>query len=81
MDYRLEEYIEMNMSSYIEKLFTLKGKVAVITGGTGVLGSTMCYALANAGAKVVVLGRRMEAANAIVPCEKCPVLAITKMSE
>lgn len=65
MDYRLEEFTEMNMS-YIEKLFTLKGKVAVVTGGTGVLGSAMCCSLANAGAKVVVLGRRMEAANAIV---------------
>ncbi|GHN02549.1 dioxygenase [Cytophagales bacterium WSM2-2] len=54
------------MSSYIENLFTLKGKVAVVTGGTGVLGSAMCYALANAGAKVVILGRRMEAANVIV---------------
>lgn len=53
------------MSSYIEKLFTLEGKVAVVTGGTGVLGSAMCYALANAGAKVAVLGRRKEAANAI----------------
>jgi NAD(P)-dependent dehydrogenase (short-subunit alcohol dehydrogenase family) len=52
--------------SYIEKLFTLKDKVAVVTGGTGVLGSTMCYALGDAGAKVVVLGRRVEAANAIV---------------
>jgi len=51
--------------SYTEKLFTLKGKVAVVTEGTGVLGSAMCYALANAGAKVVVLGRRMEAATAI----------------
>jgi NAD(P)-dependent dehydrogenase (short-subunit alcohol dehydrogenase family) len=52
--------------SYIEKLFTLKDTVAVVTGGTGVLGSTMCHALADAGAKVVVLGRRVEAANAIV---------------
>src|SRR5258706_1385256 len=52
--------------SYIEKLFTLKGKVAVVTGGTGVLGSAMCYALASAGANVVVMGRRMEVAYAIV---------------
>jgi NAD(P)-dependent dehydrogenase (short-subunit alcohol dehydrogenase family) len=66
MDYRLEEYIEQTVMSYIEKLFTLKDKVAVVTGGTGVLGSTMCYALGDAGAKVVVLGRRVEAANAIV---------------
>jgi NAD(P)-dependent dehydrogenase (short-subunit alcohol dehydrogenase family) len=52
--------------SYIEEIFALKNKVAVVTGGTGVLGSAMCYALAKAGAKVVVLGRRIEAANGIV---------------
>jgi len=52
--------------SYIENLFGLKGKVAVVTGGTGVLGSEMCLALASAGAKVVVLGRRKEAADELV---------------
>lgn len=52
--------------SYIENLFTLQNKVAVVTGGTGVLGSAMGYALANAGAKVVVIGRRIDAANAVV---------------
>src|SRR5690554_2283349 len=35
----------------------LQGKVAVITGGTGVLGSTMVKSLAKEGVKVVVLGR------------------------
>jgi NAD(P)-dependent dehydrogenase (short-subunit alcohol dehydrogenase family) len=52
--------------SYIEELFGLKGKVAVVTGGTGVLGSEMCLALARAGADVVVLGRRKDAADAVV---------------
>ncbi len=49
--------------SYIEKLFSLKNKVAVVTGGTGVLGSEMSLALANAGAKVAILGRRKDAAD------------------
>lgn len=51
------------MISYLENLFTLKSKVAVVTGGTGVLGSAMCKALANAEAAVVILGRRKEAAD------------------
>lgn len=52
--------------SYIEQLFGLKNKVAVVTGGTGVLGSAMCHALAQAGARVVILGRRKEAAAELV---------------
>jgi NAD(P)-dependent dehydrogenase (short-subunit alcohol dehydrogenase family) len=51
------------MNSYLENLFTLKSKVAIVTGGTGVLGNAMCKALANAGATVVILGRRKEAAD------------------
>ena len=37
--------------------FSLHGKVIVITGATGVLGEAMSLAVAEAGAKVVVLGR------------------------
>jgi NAD(P)-dependent dehydrogenase (short-subunit alcohol dehydrogenase family) len=51
--------------SYVEKLFSLKNKVAVVTGGTGVLGTQMCLSLANAGAKVVILGRRKDTATAL----------------
>jgi NAD(P)-dependent dehydrogenase (short-subunit alcohol dehydrogenase family) len=51
--------------SYIEKLFSLKDKIVVVTGGTGVLGTQMCFALANAGAKVAILGRRKEAADTL----------------
>ncbi len=40
------------------KLFSLEGKVAVVTGGTGVLGGAMVRGLAQAGATVGVLGRR-----------------------
>jgi NAD(P)-dependent dehydrogenase (short-subunit alcohol dehydrogenase family) len=51
--------------SYLDKLFGIQNKVAIVTGGTGVLGGTMCEALANAGAKVVIIGRRKEAADAL----------------
>src|SRR5687768_12532183 len=36
------------------------GKVAVITGGSGVLGSAMAIALSRAGAKVAILGKTAE---------------------
>lgn len=52
--------------TYLEHIFGLNNKVAVVTGGTGVLGSAMCSALAQAGARVVVLGRRKTAAEELV---------------
>lgn len=42
--------------------FRLAGKVAVVTGGTGVLGGAMAHGLAAAGAKVAILGRRADKA-------------------
>ncbi|SFU56189.1 hypothetical protein SAMN05216480_107113 [Pustulibacterium marinum] len=41
----------------------LKNKVAVITGGTGVLGGALTRALAKEGAKVAILGRSLEKAE------------------
>ena len=41
-------------------LFDLKGEVAVVIGGTGVLGGTLAEGLAKAGASVAVLGRNAE---------------------
>ena len=50
----------------MENLFSLAGKVAVVTGGTGVLGGAMAHGLAAAGAKVAILGRRAELATLVV---------------
>lgn len=41
--------------SYLTNLFSLKGKVAAVIGGSGVLGGEMAQALAEAGAKTAVL--------------------------
>lgn len=46
-------------------LFDVSNKTAVITGGSGVLGGAMAKGLAQAGARVAVLGRRLEACEAI----------------
>lgn len=43
----------------------LKDKVAVVTGGAGVLGAAMCKALAACGAKIAILGRDLSKANAL----------------
>jgi NAD(P)-dependent dehydrogenase (short-subunit alcohol dehydrogenase family) len=43
--------------------FTLVGRVAVVTGGYGVLGGAIASGLANAGAVVAILGRRRAAAE------------------
>ena len=48
--------------SNILKSFDLSGKIAVVTGGAGVLCAAMCRALAEAGAKVAVLDLNQEAA-------------------
>jgi NAD(P)-dependent dehydrogenase (short-subunit alcohol dehydrogenase family) len=49
----------------INSLFDLTGKVAVVTGGAGVLCSAMARALAAAGAKIAVLDLRLEPAEAL----------------
>lgn len=47
-------------------LFNIQGKTAIITGGTGVLGSAMAHGLADVGVNTVILGRRKEAGDEIV---------------
>lgn len=45
---------------FLEELFSLKNKVAVVIGGSGVLGGAMASGLARAGARVTVVGRTAE---------------------
>ena len=45
------------MTSFLEEQFSLKGEVAVVTGGTGELCSAMAQGFAQAGAKVAIVGR------------------------
>ena len=48
------------------KLFNISDKVVVITGGTGVLGTSMVEYLAHHGAKVVVLARNKEKGDKLI---------------
>jgi NAD(P)-dependent dehydrogenase (short-subunit alcohol dehydrogenase family) len=47
----------MSTPSYLDSLFGLSGKVAVVIGGTGELCGSMAEGLAGAGAEVVLVGR------------------------
>lgn len=56
----------------IQELFDLRGKAALVTGGTGHLGSALCRALAEAGATVVVASREQEKAQAFADSLPAP---------
>lgn len=61
------------MNEYLENLFSLKGKTAVVIGGTGELCGKIAEGLAGAGANVVLVGRNPEKAQ-----EKLNLLANTQ---
>jgi NAD(P)-dependent dehydrogenase (short-subunit alcohol dehydrogenase family) len=56
---------ELNISA-TRDLWSLEGQTALVTGATGHLGLPMCFALGNAGARVLVNGRRREAVDTAV---------------
>ena len=51
-------------TGYLDTLFGLEGKTAVVIGGTGVLCGAMAEGLAAAGAEIVLVGRNAEKAEA-----------------
>jgi NAD(P)-dependent dehydrogenase (short-subunit alcohol dehydrogenase family) len=53
-------------AQFLENLFSLAGKTAVVVGGTGVLGGSLADGLAQAGAFVVVAGRGADRGQARV---------------
>ncbi len=50
-------------NKYLSDLFSLKGRVAVVIGGTGELCGQMAEGLAGAGAEIIVVGRSEEKAK------------------
>jgi NAD(P)-dependent dehydrogenase (short-subunit alcohol dehydrogenase family) len=75
----------------MKDLFDLSGKVAVVTGGNGILGRSMCSALASKQAKVAIIGRNKESGEKVAKELKdngleasffvCDVLNLDKLSE
>jgi NAD(P)-dependent dehydrogenase (short-subunit alcohol dehydrogenase family) len=52
------------MTDYLSDLFSLDGRVAVVTGGSSGIGQAIARALAGAGARVVLVARGAEALDA-----------------
>ncbi|GAB4555268.1 MAG: SDR family oxidoreductase [Anaerolineae bacterium] len=53
------------IGEYLTQLFSLEGRIALVTGGTGVLGGAIAHGLARAGAKIAILGRREAVAQQV----------------
>lgn len=50
----------------MNELFDIAGKVAIVTGGSGVLGSNIAQSLLEAGAKVFIIGGHQENVNKVL---------------
>jgi NAD(P)-dependent dehydrogenase (short-subunit alcohol dehydrogenase family) len=48
------------VTDFLQNMFGLDGRVAVVIGGTGVLGGELCSGISQAGATVIVAGRNAE---------------------
>lgn len=56
----------MVTKDFVQKLFNIEGKVALVTGATGALGSAVAKGYALQGAKVVLSGRNQDKLNKLV---------------
>jgi NAD(P)-dependent dehydrogenase (short-subunit alcohol dehydrogenase family) len=56
--------ISSSAPAFLDSIFSLSGKVAVVIGGTGELGGAIAEGLASAGAETVLVGRNPEKARA-----------------
>ncbi len=64
------------MTAFLTELFSLEGRVAVVTGGSSGIGEVMASALAFAGAQVVIIARdptRLSAASQSLRDDGCSV--------
>lgn len=50
---------------HVKELFNLKGQVAIVTGGAAGIGLQMAYALAEAGADLVLAARKLDRCNEV----------------
>jgi NAD(P)-dependent dehydrogenase (short-subunit alcohol dehydrogenase family) len=57
----------------VSDVFSLDGRVALVTGGTGAIGGALARGLAGAGARVVVLARRVDGIPALGATTDDPV--------
>jgi NAD(P)-dependent dehydrogenase (short-subunit alcohol dehydrogenase family) len=62
------------VNSYLEQLFSLSGRTAIVTGGTRGIGAAIAEALSGAGANTIAVGRGApQAPTASIRYEQCDV--------